>query len=134
MKPHQQAILEAYTRFKSTLNCRVIGLLEIGSYARGEAVSTSDRDLRLVVQSGEPFTLLREHTWTQRPDVEVSYLDWSEINDADHVSFGVTNIAFIERCIQDGKYPLNDHTCMYQGQILQDEEGISYRARTTDGP
>jgi hypothetical protein len=119
--------MESYDRFKSILNCRVIGLLEIGSFARGEAVSTSDRDLRLVVQSGEPFLLLREQTWTQCPAVEVSFLDWSDINEFDDVSFGISNVGFIERCIQDGRYPLNDHTCMYQGQILLDDQGMVKR-------
>lgn len=123
MKSSQHIIQEEYTRLRSTFEFEFLGLLEIGSWARGEAVSMSDRDLRIVVQSAKPFVLLREHTWPDVPDVEVTYLSWTDLNHLEDITFGLSNIAFIEQCLEWGQYPLNDHTCIYQGQILIDEVG-----------
>ena len=129
MKSHQQTLLKEYARFRSHFNFHLLGLLEIGSQARGEAVSVSDRDIRIVIQSPKPFVLLQEHAWTDIPDIEVTYLDWADLNTIEDVPFGITNIAFVEQCIQFGQYPLNDHTCIYQGQILVEDEGTVQRFR-----
>jgi hypothetical protein len=129
VKSNQPIILREYTRIKSAFEFHLLGLVEIGSHAWGEAISTSDHDNRLVICSAEPYVLLKEHAWTKGPSVEVTYVEWADLNRSEEVSFGITNLAFVERCLQAGCFPLNDHTALYQGQILADEEGAIQRFR-----
>jgi hypothetical protein len=129
MKSHRQIFLHEYTWVKSAFDFQLLGLVEIGSHARGEAISTSDCDTRLVIRSAEPYVLLKEDAWTEGPKVEVAYVEWTDLNRTEDVSFGITNLAFVERSLQAGRFPLNDHTALYQGQILADEEGAIQRFR-----
>jgi hypothetical protein len=36
---------------------------------------------------------------------------------------GLTNLAYVEQMLETGRYPLIDHTCLYQGRILVDDTG-----------
>jgi hypothetical protein len=123
MKDDQLIILQEYVGFKSIFKFQVLGLVEIGSHARDEAVSTSDRDIRLVIRSTEPYVLMKEHAWTDSPDAKTEYVEWADLNRMPEVSFGITNLAWVERCLRDGLFPLLDHTALYQGQLLLDDEG-----------
>jgi hypothetical protein len=127
MKHDQGALRREYARFHSSGEFQVLGMVEIGSHARGEAISTSDRDMRLIIRSAEPYVLLQERAWTKGPAVDVATLTWSDLNRTEGVSFGLTNLAYVERCLEGGRFPLNDHTALFQGRILADEAGAVRR-------
>lgn len=105
--------------------------MEIGSFAHDEAVSFSDRDLRLVIQCTKPLLVFDEHVWTDRINEPTTTIDWQDLNQNRGLSFGLTNLAFIEHGIRAGRFPLVDHTCLYQGHILLDETKAitTFRAR-----
>jgi hypothetical protein len=119
------SVAHAYKRLQGRFSDQMLGLVEIGSHARGEAVSVSDHDTRLVIRTDEPFILLHEHAWTSGITGATRYLDWNDLNGNgdEEVSFGLTNLGYIERGLQIGCFPVNDHTCLYQGHILVDPTG-----------
>jgi len=97
----------------------LIGLLEIGSFARGEAVSLSDHDMRLVVDIADPLLVLDELRWSDDGQ-DITLLDWRILQGASGYSYGFSNLAYIEASIEQGRFPLNDHTAIYQGAIRLD--------------
>jgi hypothetical protein len=127
------SVAHAYKCLQGRFSDQLLGLVEIGSHARGEAVSVSDYDTRLVIWTGEPFILLHEHAWTSGITGTTRYLDWNDLNGNgdEEVSFGLTNLGYIERGLQIGRFPVNDHTCLYQGHVLVDPTGqiASFRKR-----
>ncbi len=110
----------AYRRLQDRFADQALGSVEIGSHARGEAVSVSDHDIRLVIRTDEPFVLLHEHAWTSGITGTTRYLDWNDLNQDEEVSFGLTNLGYVERGLKVGCFPVDDHTCLYQGHILVD--------------
>jgi hypothetical protein len=118
-------------RFRDRFGVQPLGVVEIGSFARGEAVLFSDRDLRLIVRCADPLIVLDEHRWTEGTCEAKSTIGWQDLNHREDLSLGLTNLAFVERMIQAGCYPLIDHTCLYQGQILLDESNriAAFRVR-----
>ena len=119
------SLLDAYAQRKASLPADVIGLMLIGSRALGQSVDASDYDTRLVVHSNEPFVRYDDPVWTKAPDVPAAVLGWADLNPdlADGVSFGLTNLRFVQRCVERGYFPLNDHTALFQGTIAIDETG-----------
>lgn len=115
---------QEYERLKSDLGSEVLGLVEIGSRARGEAVDTSDHDLRVIIRSHAPYLLLQEQAWTEVSKVEITYIEWAALNQGKDATFGLTNLAFVAQAIEAGAYPLNDHTALYQGRIVEDKAGL----------
>ena len=122
---------QEYARFQTRFGARLLGVVEIGSFAHGEAVSSSDHDLRLIIQCAKPLLVLNEHRWTDGISDETTTIDWQDLNQGHGLSFGLTNLAFIEQGLQAGRYPLVDHTCLYQGRILLDDTKTiaTFRAR-----
>jgi hypothetical protein len=112
---------QEYARFRTRFGVQLLGVVEIGSFARGEAVSFSDHDLRLIIHCADPLLVLDEHRWTSGVSDAVTIIEWQEINQSQELSFGLTNLAFVELGCQSGRYPLIDHTCLYQGHILLDD-------------
>jgi hypothetical protein len=125
----KKEVYREYYLLKSKFDFQMFGMLEIGSYARGEAVSTSDRDIRIIIQSAEPYVVLNEHFWTKGIDVDLSYIEWDDINKKNGVTFGITNLSLIRQYLKAEMYPLSDHTAINQGCILVDEDGSIGRFR-----
>jgi hypothetical protein len=122
---------QEYTQFQSRFGVQLLGVIEIGSFAHDEAVSFSDHDLRLIIQCANPLLVLNEHLWTDGISDATTPVDWQDLNQSPGLSFGLTNLAFIECGIQKGCFPLVDHTCLYQGRILLDDTKaiMAFRAR-----
>jgi hypothetical protein len=112
-----------YARFQARFGAHLLGVVEIGSYARGEAVCFSDHDLRLIIHCDDPLLVLDEHRWTKGIDAAVTTIDWQDLNQHPDLSFGLTNLAYVGQVLETGRYPLIDHTCLYQGRILVDDTG-----------
>jgi hypothetical protein len=123
--PLPPIVLEAYAQRKASLPVEVIGLLLIGSRALGQSVAASDFDTRLIALSDAPFVRYDEPVWTPASNMPTVVLGWADLNPtpAAGVSFGLTNLSYVERCVQSGYFPLNDHTAMFQGVIAIDESG-----------
>jgi len=116
-------VLSEYRRLQAVFPKQVLGLLEIGSRANGESVDFSDRDFRLVIRTDEPFRLLQEHAWITPVEADLSLVERAEINMVEGISFGITNLGYIEHSLAAGQFPLGDHTALYQGRISIDEVG-----------
>jgi len=114
--------IKEYSQFQSMFPGQLLGLVEIGSRACGEAVSSSDRDFRIIIRTEEPYRIFQEHAWTPPVDVELSLIGWADINGSERASFGITNLGYVERNIEEERFPLSDHTALYQGCIIVDEE------------
>ena len=128
------ALRQEYARFRSRFGTHLLGVVEIGSFAHGEACSFSDHDLRLIVRCVHPLLVFDDNVWTKGiPDTTVT-IDWHDLNRHRKLSFGLTNLAFVERCIRSGCFPLVDHTCLYQGNILLDDTQAvtAFRTRYRD--
>jgi hypothetical protein len=119
------AVLDRYAEHKASLPAEVIGLMLIGSRALEQSVAESDFDTRLVVRSEVPYVRCDGPVWTTAPEVPAVVFGWADLNPTpgQGVSFGLTNLSFIERCIQDSYFPLNDHTALFQGAIGIDDTG-----------
>lgn len=125
---------QAYAHFQTRFGARLLGVVEIGSWAHDEAVSFSDHDLRLMIDCAEPLLVLDEPIWTDGISAPTVPIEWQDLNQNQPFSFGLTNLAFIEYAIRAGRFPLVDHTCLYQGRILLDDTGAirTFRARYQD--
>ena len=64
-----------------------------------------------------------EHLWTKGIDASVTTIDWQSLNQCSDLAFGLTNLAYVEQVLETGRFPLVDHTCLYQGQVLIDDTG-----------
>jgi len=122
---------QEYAQFQTRFGAQLLGVIEIGSFAHGEAVSFSDHDLRLIIHSSEPLLVFNEHTWTDGVSDATTTIAWQDLNQSQELSFGLTNLAFVEHGLEANRYPLIDHTCLYQGHILIDDTGkiAAFRAR-----
>ena len=119
-------------QFEARFGAQPLGVVEIGSFAHGEVVSFSDHDLRFLIRCDDPLLVLSEHRWTEGTSEATTTIDWQDLNHRQDLSFGLTNLVFVERMLQVGRYPLVDHTCLYQGQILLDDSKqqiAAFRAR-----
>ena len=122
-KNFQDVLHSLYEQFRTQFGSHVRGIVEIGSYARGENISCSDHDLRLIIHCQDPLFVFDEETWTERiEDGRFALIEWKHLNQVDGVSFGLTNLAYVEKMLPTGRFPLIDHTCLYQGNILIDED------------
>jgi hypothetical protein len=74
--------------------------------------------------------IFNEETWTEKIAENLSFIEWEQLNPCDGMSFGLTNLAYVEKVLETGRYPLIDHTCLYQGQIQIDETGAIEKFRT----
>jgi hypothetical protein len=125
-----QKLQQEYARFQARFGAHLLGVVEIGSFARGEAVRFSDHDLRLIIHCSAPLLVLNEHRWTAGVDAAVTTIDWPDLNRHPDLSFGLTNLAYAEQMLlETGRYPLIDHTCLYQGRILLDDTGAVAASR-----
>jgi hypothetical protein len=122
--PFINELLQVYERFRAQIGPGLIGVVEIGSHARGEDVPYSDHDLRLIVRCQEPMLVMNEESWTERPAIDPTFVEWEQINPCEGMSFGLTNLEYIEKSLLEGRFPLIDHTCLYQGRVLIDENSI----------
>lgn len=113
----------AYASFQTRFGPHLLGVVEIGSRAREEAVRFSDHDLRLVIYCANPLLVLNEPVWTDGLSDATTTVDWQELNPGQDLSFGLTNLAYVELGLRAGRFPLADHTCLYQGHILLDDTG-----------
>ena len=113
----------AYAPLQTRFGRHLLGVVEIGSRARDEAVNFSDHDLRLIIDCAEPLFVLNEPIWTDGLSDATTTVDWQELNPGQDLSFGLTNLAFVELGLRAGRFPLADHTCLYQGHILLDDTG-----------
>jgi hypothetical protein len=118
-----QTLHQEYARFQARFGAHLLGVVEIGSFAHGEAVRFSDHDLRLIIHCNAPLLVFDEHQWTKGIDATVTTIDWQDLNQHPDLAFGLTNLAYIEQMLEIGQYPLIDHTCLYQGRILVDDTG-----------
>lgn len=110
-------------RFQARFGAHLLGVVEIGSFAHGEATRFSDHDLRLIIHCDAPLLVFNEHQWTEGIGAAVTTIDWQILNQHPDLAFGLTNLAYIEQTLKTGRYPLVDHTCLYQGRILIDDAG-----------
>jgi hypothetical protein len=131
MRSFLPILCQEYARLQTRFGPQLLGVVEIGSFAHGEAVSSSDHDLRLIIQCAKPLLVLNEHLWTDGISDATATVDWQDLNQGHDLSFGLTNLAFIEHGLQADRYPLVDHTCLYQGCILLDDTKAiaTFRAR-----
>lgn len=116
-------IYQEYTRFQTLFDASLLGIIEIGSFAHKEAIQVSDHDLRLIIRSDDPLFVFDEYAWTEPIADTIMDVRWSDLNQHSEISFGLTNLAYIERMLPTGRYPLLDHSCLYQGCILTDGTG-----------
>lgn len=116
-------LVPAYRRHAITFGDRLLGVMLIGSRAHGEAIDSSDYDLRLVVDTSQPLLRFDEMLWTDPGPDRVTLVGWEALNHDPAISFGLTNLAFIAQMLLHGRFPLPDHTCLYQGQLLYDPGG-----------
>jgi hypothetical protein len=114
---------QEYAHFRARFGDHLLGVIEIGSFARAEALPFSDHDLRLIIHSDKPLLLFNEHVWTESTAEVTTPIEWHELNHCSDLSFGLSNLAYIERLLQTNRFPLLDHTCLYQGRILIDDSG-----------
>jgi hypothetical protein len=124
MTEFQQTLRQEYARFQARFGVHLLGVVEIGSFAHGEATRFSDHDLRLIIRCDAPLLVFNEHQWTEGIDAMVTTIDWSILNQNPDLAFGLTNLAYIEQALKSGWYPLLDHTCLYQGRILVDDAEV----------
>ncbi len=85
-----------------------------------------------MIHCQNPLYVFDEETWTKQPaDSRLAIVEWGHLNQSDGMTFGLTNLAYIEAMLLMGRFPLVDHTCLYQGRILMDEAGAveTFRAR-----
>jgi len=122
---------QAYAPLQTRFGSHLLGVVEIGSRARDEAVRFSDHDLRLVIDCANPLLVLNEPVWTDGISDATTTVDWQELNPGQGLTFGLTNLAYVELGLRTGRFPLTDHTCLYQGHILLDDTGTisTFRAR-----
>ena len=118
-----QTLSQECARFQARFCAHLLGVVEIGSFARGEGVRFSDHDLRLILRCDTPLLVFNEHRWTEGIDAAVTLVDWQDLNRHPDLAFGLTNLAYVEQMLEAGRYPLIDHTCLYQGRILVDDTG-----------
>lgn len=123
MAEFQQTLRQEYARFQTRFGAHLFGVVEIGSFAHGEATRFSDHDLRLIIHCDAPLFVFNEHQWTEGIDAAVTTVDWQSLNQHPDLAFGLTNLAYIEQALETRRYPLIDHTCLYQGRILVDDAG-----------
>ena len=67
-----QTLHQEYAQFQARFGARLLGVVEIGSFARGEAVRFSDHDLRLILHCNAPLLVFNEHPWTEGIDAAVT--------------------------------------------------------------
>ena len=130
---------------------KIVGILEIGSFTKGEAVTTSDSDLRLYVTSPEVYcwqSFGKDLKAKLRPEKEQRFLDfldglptlprqvyeWEEFNNpVSHelsqkydvnFEFGVADMRFVWHEFSElGSKPCGEYELLFQGAILYDPEG-----------
>ena len=124
MSEFPETFQQEYARFQARFGVNLLGVVEIGSFAHGEAIRFSDHDLRLIVRCDVPLLVFNEHQWTEESiNAAVTVIDWQDLNQCPDLTFGLTNLAYVEQMLANGRYPLIDHTCLYQGSILVDDTG-----------
>lgn len=108
----QEKLYHQYEQFQTIFGSHICGIVEIGSYARGEYISCSDHDLRVIINCQAPLFVFDEETWTERLEGgRFTLIQWGQLNQVEGMSFGLTNLAYIEKMILTGRFPLIDHTC-----------------------
>jgi hypothetical protein len=76
MAEFSQSLHQEYARFQARFGPHLLGVVEIGSFAHGEAVCSSDHDLRLIIPCDDPLLVMNEFQWTQGIDEAVTPIDW----------------------------------------------------------
>ncbi len=101
----------------------LIGFLAIGSRAKGEAVSRSDHDIRVVIQTDTPYVVFDDRQWSPPPAIDVRPVEWGPFGQNAMISFGFTNLGYIEKCLESNYFPLADHMALFQGRVVVDATG-----------
>ena len=150
---HDAEKLQAYVQM---LECaignrvRVVGILEIGSFAKGEAVPTSDIDTRVYVTTPDLHLFNRFGTEAAPPQYEafaqmhepgpIKAYDWRTFNDpvaleiSDRLSLPV-EFGFVDReyaafeLSRLDQFPSIEHALLFQSHILYDPEGFLAQQR-----
>ena len=130
----------------------VIGAVEIGSFAKGEAIPSSDTDTRVyitctdailvnLISEREEPAALQAHLKIS-PAREPILLGWHNFNApmlerledefGEKISFGFVDTAFVEFLFKQlERYPTQDHAMLFQSNVIYDPHGwiADWRAR-----
>lgn len=138
----RQCLIEAIEQ-SLPVSATVVGLVEIGSFAKGEAVPTSDTDTRAYVRAADETDLLvmadqRDPVGfgcaiEQRGDTRVQRMPYERFNEQlrsrvggsieNKVSAGFIDIVHAEVLFEDmDRFPSQDHSMLFQSAIVYDPE------------
>ena len=131
---------------------RVVGILEIGSFAKGEAVPTSDIDTRIYVTSPAAYLVNLTLTNDQGPPLYEDFVrlhpllprreyTWWDFNDTVMATISTALPSNIEFGFVDQRYaayeltrladhPSFEHSILLQSNVLYDPTGFLQTART----
>ncbi|MBN1641463.1 MAG: hypothetical protein JXA09_09525 [Anaerolineae bacterium] len=123
---------------------RVVGLLEIGSYAKGEAVPSSDVDTRAYVTAPDAY-LFNDFGGLDQPQLEAFLAacgalprrerSWAEFNDPVRACISAVLSCAVEFGYVDARYAAFEfsrldrafsveHTLLFQSNVLYDPDGF----------
>ena len=135
---------------------KAVGAVEIGSYAKGEAVEDSDSDLRVYIRCPDILYVLAMHEEEDQPVGLAEYLGTQPQMETVRVYIGSlikdinaridgaveneVHIGFVDVDFADflfshmDRYPTQDHAMLFQSTVLHDPEGWiqSQRRRLAD--
>ena len=138
----RQCLIEAIEQ-SLPVSATVVGLVEIGSFAKDEAVPTSDTDTRAYARAAEETDLLvmadqrdpmgLDRTIEQRGQISVHRMPYERFNEQlrsqvggsieNRVSAGFIDIRHAEVLFEDmDRFPSQDHSMLFQSAIVYDPE------------
>ena len=120
---------------------RVVGILEIGSFAKGEAVLSSDIDTRIYVTSPAAYLVNLAFTNDQGPPLPRREYAWWTFNETVIADISAALPANLEFGFVDQRYaayeltrladhPSFEHSILLQSNVLYDPTGFLQTART----
>ena len=132
-------------------HAEVVGILEIGSYAKGEAVRTSDIDTRVYVRSPNAYLFNAFRPQEQAQPLYESFIEaygflprweylWDAFNDpvsleiSEHlpsnIEFGFVDQRYAEFELKSlDQFPSIEHSLLFQSNVLYDPHGFLRRKR-----
>jgi hypothetical protein len=148
--PEQLAAFLAAIKDALPGESEVVGVVEIGSYAKGEALPGSDTDTRVYIKSCGPLNVVMMSDSEVptglvefvhgRDELTLNRIGYGEFNRAiverlrdkvdNRPSAGFIDVRFAEFLFADlGKYPTQDHSMLFQSSIVYDPENWIRRQR-----
>lgn len=138
---------------------KIVGILEIGSFAKDEAVPSSDCDTRVFVKSprfyawqmdgGRNFDKIMKQLEKQSKEMQKKLgvlprkkFYWFYFNEPVskkiktkiniNVEFGITDFRFSKFCLENSdKLPTNEMALLFQNNIIYDPSGVLKKLRKT---